>query len=195
MRRLAAPARVLLALALVLAGSTAASAQQDTSVIDTLRELATPGEHHAHLAALAGSWTASGTYWLPSGETATSNGTIENRWILGGLFLESHITAELLGETYEGRAIDGYDYITEQYMGSYVDNLGSFVLSFTGTCDQDGRVRTMRAEFIDPVWGTRMVNRSVTTIIDENTYRYESWLEHEDGREFKQMEFTATRVR
>jgi hypothetical protein len=35
----------------------------------------------------------------------------------------------------------------------------------------------------------------VTTIIDENTYRYESWLEHEDGREFKQMEFTATRVR
>jgi len=39
------------------------------------------------------------------------------------------------------------------------------------------------------------VNRSVTTIIDHDTYRYESFLRHEDGREFEQMEFTARRVR
>jgi len=191
------PRRALFAPVLVLAvaASTSASAQQDTAILETLRELATPGEHHEHLAPLVGSWITAGTYWLSSGETAEASGTIETEWVLGGLFLQSRMRSELLGEPYEGLAIDGYDYVTEQYMGSYVDNLGSFVLSFTGTCDQDGRVRTMRAEFIDPVWGTKMVNRSVTTIIDDDTYRYESWLVHEDGREFKQLEFTATRVR
>jgi hypothetical protein len=168
---------------------------QASSTIGALRELAKPGEHHVHLAALVGSWTATGSYWLPSGEIAEASGRIENRWILDGLFLESRLSAELLGDTYEGLAIDGYDYVTGQYMGSYADNLGTFVLHFTGVCEEEGRRRTMIAEFIDPVWGRPMVNRSVTTIIDPDTYRYESFLRHEDGREFKQMEFTARRVR
>lgn len=194
-RRHALIASLLVLLCAAPGAPFARAALQRDAVIATLRELATPGEHHRHLARLVGTWQATGTYWLPSGEQETAAGTIENTWILGGLFLESRLTGELLGDTYEGRALEGYDYVTEQYMSSYVDTLGSFILNFTGTCEDDGRRRIMTAAFIDPVWGRRMISRSVLTVIDADTYRYESFLQHEDGREFPQMEFVARRVR
>lgn len=165
------------------------------SVLDTLRELAVPGEHHEHLARLTGAWEASGSYWLPSGERVDSHASIEAALILDGLFLETRIVTEIDGETYEARGLDGYDDVTGRYVGVYVDSLRTFVLELTGTCREDGRVRTMVTEFIDPVWGRPLKNRVVITLLDGETYRLQSFLMHDDGREFPLSEYTARRVR
>ena len=51
----------------------------------------------------------------------------------------------------------------------------------------------MVGEVPDPIWGGMLTLRAVYTFVDDDSYRYDAFLSHEDEREFKQLEFTASR--
>lgn len=189
----------VLAATLLLAVTSQATAEpqppDDALAIETLELLATPTEHHRHLERLIGNWVTEGRYFLPSGEGVASNGTIETTAIMNGLFVESRMVGEVFGKPYLGRSIDGFDTVTEQYVTSFVETLGPSILAQAGVCEDDGRVRTMLGEATDPVWGGTLTLRSVYTFLDDDTFRYDSFLSREGGQEFKQLEFVATRQR
>jgi hypothetical protein len=51
----------------------------------------------------------------------------------------------------------------------------------------------MTADFIDPVSKTELTIKSVTTIIGDDSYKYESYIVTPGGTELRNMELEATR--
>jgi hypothetical protein len=122
-----------------------------------------------------------------------SEGTMTNEMILGDRFLRSsYAGAGPMGGEFGGMALDGYNRIEKKYVGIWVDTMSTSMMVFEGTAE--GSVRTSLCKFTDPT-GTPVVMKSVTTIINDNEHRYESFAQPQGAPEFiKNMEITYTRA-
>ena len=67
------------------------------------------------------------------------------------------------------------------------------VMMWKGKCNDDCTVRTMYGEMPAPD-GTKVKSKTVMTLIDDNTHKYESFLMLPDGAEKKEMEIMFTRM-
>ncbi len=154
-----------------------------------------PGEHHDHLSAGIGSWDVVMKIWhSPNSPVMELFGTSESRWILGGRFVETRFHGQFMGQSIDGLGIDGYDNQKQKYVGTWRDTLGTHTMVFEGACEGEGSTRTMVADFVDPASGKAMTNKGVTTMLDADTYRYESFLRERGSEvEFKNLELTARR--
>lgn len=177
-----------------LAQQEAAGGAEQRALEEAYLRAATPGEHHAFLAAQVGTWDLTVTMWpAPGSPGLAGHGRLESRWILGRRFLESHFRAEVAGTVLEGKAIDGYDNLAEEYQTTWVDNTSTAVTVYRGTCDASGKVRTMTASYTDPVSERTGKTRGVTTRIDADDFRYDAYLVGEDGKSFHHLEMLAKR--
>lgn len=195
-----------LALALVAALSwslgTALAAPEDKPPVikanvdaatEAYMKAATPGAPHERLARLAGHWTTQVKAWFAPGQPAAeSTGTMDVAPILGGRYVESVHKGQMMGQPFEGREIDGYDNVAGQYVSSWIDNMGTGVLMLTGQADASGKVVTMTGDFVDPATHKKMTYKGVSTLVDDDTMRYESYMVA-GGKEAKVMEITAKR--
>ncbi|MEM7481213.1 MAG: DUF1579 family protein [Acidobacteriota bacterium] len=156
-----------------------------------MQELATPGDCHKTLGATVGTFDVKmKMYPAPGAPAMESTGTSEGKWILGNRFVETNYSAEVMGQDFQGHALDGYDNQTKKYTGVWVDNMGTYTLVFKGECDPESKSRSMTANIMDPM-GNKMKNRGVTTATDTG-YTYESYIVTDQG-EFKNLELFATR--
>jgi len=177
-----------------LAQEGSQEAPSPEEMMEAMMKLAAPGEHHEHLAMIAGDWTYNLKMWMPGSPEATeSAGTVTSKWILGGRFLQSEMKGEFMGMPFHGIATDGYDTVNKQYISTWKDNMGTFMMHYSGQCNGSGKVRTMRSEFTDPMSGQKMKNRAITTVLTDDSYKYESFMVLPDENEFKNMEVVATR--
>jgi hypothetical protein len=168
---------------------------QTKAQIEAYEKLAQPGEHHKHLGSLAGKWKVTGKSWMAPGQPPIDMaGTMEASWILGGRYLQEVHKGTFFGKPFEGRSLDGYDNTTHEYFSTWVDNMGTGVMVFRGSCDDPCKVLTETAEGPDPMSGKMMKTKSVTTFVDPDTYRFEMYLVGE-GQEAKMMEIVAKRAR
>ncbi len=174
-------------------GKMEAAKEQMPPGMEEFMKLAKPGEHHAHLAAGVGSWEITMQMWMEPGKPPTeTTGTLESQWILGGRFVETVYKGEFMGEPFEGRGMDGYDNGAKHYTGIWADTLGTVTVMSTGHCEKNGKVRTVMGEMVDPM-GQTITNRGVTTVLNADTYKYESYIIDAAGNEMKQMELIAKR--
>ena len=134
----------------------AAKAEQEMkAMMEGYQKLAQPGPHHEHLAPLVGSWDYTIQFFGPAGsEPMESTGTMETKWLLGGRFLYSESVGSFMEIPFQGIGIDGYDTINHRYIGYWIDSMGTYAVTYTGTCGEDGKVRTMHGS------GPRGVSRA-----------------------------------
>ena len=98
-----------------------------------------------------------------------------------------------MGRPFEALKVEGYENATQEYVSTWRDNLGTYTMIFRGRCGATCEVRTMTAEFHDPVSTKKLKIKGVTTLTDEEGgYTYESFVVTPDGQEFKNMELVAT---
>jgi len=163
--------------------------------MDAYMKLAQPGEHHKHLGNLAGKWKTSGKMMTPGQPPIEMGGTMEASWILGGRYLQELHTGSFMGQPFEGRSLDGYDNMTHQYFSTWVDNMGTGVMVFRGSCDDPCKVLTETAEGPDPMTGKVVKTKNVTTFVDPDTYRFEMYMvgAGKDGQDTKVMDMIAKR--
>ncbi|HVT15670.1 MAG TPA: DUF1579 domain-containing protein [Thermoanaerobaculia bacterium] len=174
--------------------ATPGSGMSPEQMMQEYMKLAAPGEHHKRLDTMAGKWKTSITSWMAPGKPPTeSAGAMEASWVLGGRFMETHYTGNFMGMPFEGRGLDGYDNVTHQYVSNWIDNMGTMMMSSTGTCDDPCKVLTMKSEGIDPITHQKMTTRGVTTFVDNNTFKMEMFEVLPDGKEMKVMELVANR--
>ena len=85
------------------------------------------------------------------------------------------------------RAIDGYDNATHEYFSTWIDNFGTGVMVFRGTCEDPCKSLTETAEGFDPMAGKVMKTKEVTTFLDPDTYRFEMFMvgAAPDGKDVK----------
>ncbi len=156
---------------------------------------ATPGAPHERLTRLAGHWTTQVKAWFAPGQPAAeSTGTMDVTPILGGRYVESVHRGQMMGQPFEGREIDGYDNVAGQYVSSWIDNMGTGVLMLAGQADASGKVVTMTGDFVDPMSHRKTTYKGVSTLVDDDTLRYESYMV-DGGKEAKVMEMVAKRVK
>ena len=116
-----------------------------------------------------------------------------NALILGGRFLQSSYTSEVMGQPFEGFGLDGYDIQKGKYIGLWSDTMTTKMLVFEGTCD--GKIREMFSKYDDPMTNKPTQMKGLTTILSDNEHKYEGWNLGPEGEFHKSMEVVYTRQR
>lgn len=156
-------------------------------------EMVMPGEGHAKLKALEGAWDATVKSSMdPSGPTE-SKGTCTRKWLLDGRYLQEDYTGDFMGMPFKGMGITGYDNFTKKYVNSWIDNMGTGIMSSTGTVDASGKIFTYEGESFDPMAGKMVKTRMITKIVDDKKHTFEMFGPGPDGKEMKIMEITYTK--
>ena len=163
------------------------------AMMEVYQKLGIPGEPHIMLAGMAGSWGARVKSWQePDKPPVESLGTCEQKMVLGGRFLQQDFTGDMMGTTFTGIGFTGYDNHSGKYVSTWIDSMSTGILFFEGTADAGGKIITQENHHNDPVRGP-MTWRSVTRVIDNNTWVFEMYSIYEKDKEEKGMEITYTR--
>ncbi len=167
---------------------------EQKAAMEAWMKAATPGEGHKALEPMIGSWNVTMTMWeTPGGPAQTSVGTAENAWMLGGRFVQQTIHSEINGMKFEGLGYTGYDNFKKRYVGSWMDTMGTMMMTMSGTADASGKVITTTSTIDDVTTGKRMVVREVTRIVDANQHVFQMFGPDKTGKEYKMMEAVYTR--
>jgi len=158
----------------------------------TWQQAITPGPEHARLAAMAGSWTFQGTFWMaPDAPPMESTGTAERTMILGGRVLVEKVKSEFQGEAFEGIAMTGFDNVSGTYWGTWADNMSTGLMVSTGTCTDGGCEFT--GTYNDPIIGGAKIVRVVMTA--EPDREVHQSFEQGPAGEFMAMQLVYTRTK
>jgi uncharacterized protein DUF1579 len=167
---------------------------EQKAAMETWARFATPGEGHKALAGMVGTWDAEVTSWMDPGQPPMkSKGTSENRMVLGGRWVESKFTSEMMGQPFEGLGYTGYDNYKKKYIGTWQDNMSTAVMVSEGTMDAGGKVMTSTSTMDDVVTGKKSTVKMTTTIVDPDHHVFEMWGPDPSGKNVKQMEIRYTR--
>jgi hypothetical protein len=182
----------LLALAAVCS-SLPSTAQTSSDEMQAMMAYSTPGNIHKMLAKSAGLWTATVTMWMqPGAQPVSSSASCTNEMILGGRYLQSKNTGNFMGQPFEGMAITGYDNAKKMFVNSWIDNMGTGIMTMTGAWDDADKAIKYSGTMVDPVSGKDIPVREVWRFVDDDTQVMEMYSLMGD-KEFKNMEVKYTR--
>jgi hypothetical protein len=169
------------------------SAVATASIVE---KLATPGEHHQRLDALAGKWKLA-VKWrtTPDAKWAESKGVAEYKWILGDRFLLEEFKYDMGGQPMEWLGIYGYDNFQKKYTAVWVDNMGTNTEFAEGQYDPKGKVFSYAGEQDDPATGGKRKFKWLITVEGQDKVRFDSYDQDPPGKYFKNTEVVATRLR
>jgi len=169
------------------------SRSQSNDDMKAMMAAATPGETHKMLAKSAGTWSATVTMWMqPGAPPTTSTATATNEMIMGGRYLRSTNKGTFMQMPFEGVGITGYDNVKKQYVNSWIDHMGTGIMTMTGTWDEASKSITYTGSMADPMTGKDTPFREVWKFTDDNHQVMEMYYPME-GKEFKAMEISYTR--
>lgn len=170
MRTAALLAPCLLA-ALPAAAQVPATPGERQRIAQEVMAAAQPGPEHAELMALAGSWDVEGLMWsAPGAEPIRLTFPAENRAILGGRFLETRASGELMGMPIEALSIYGYDRRHRRYTVVGYDSFGTYYVTGAGTMDPATRTIAMDGTDDDPITKMTQVYTLHLRFVDPDTY-------------------------
>ena len=169
---------------------------QEKAMMAAMEKLAAKGEPHRKLALLAGEFTVSAKCFMPgSDQPQVSQGTNKNELILDGRWLRSDFAGSMMGQSFTGLGLLGYDNSLQKYVGTWVDSMTTQIMQMQGTADASGNVITLTGESYCPAVGQRAQFRYVYTLGGNDSYKFEIYGPGPDGKEQKGMEITYTRAK
>lgn len=150
-------------------------------------KIAQPGAHHEHLAPFVGTWKGKVTMWMgPDQAPMVEEAVADVTWLLGGRFLQWKQTGNFGDMPFEGMAIEGYNNGDGRYESVWLDNFGTILLFFSGSCSDDGKHRKMTTKFADVVAGGMVDYRTEYQWIDSDHFTYSAFMNKGDG-EFRNL--------
>ena len=155
-----------------------------------------PTDAHKILEPLAGKWTAVVKMWMtPEAKADEMTGTGENTIIYGGRFLKQEFKGTWMGQPFEGTGYTGYDVIKGEYISIWIDSMATGIMTASGQYDATSKTLGTSGANSCPLTGEKdRKGRAETKIIDNDHNVYSSYAAGPDGKEFKMMEITYTRV-
>jgi hypothetical protein len=169
--------------------------EMDPAMMQAMMAAGTPGEAHKKLDALAGTWDTKIAMWMaPGTEPMVSTGTAENRWIMGGRYLEQRYKGDFGGTTFEGIGFTGYDNIRKRYWSSWIDNMSTSLMTSTGAM-KDAKTFTFTGVTPDPMTAKDVTIDETITVTDADHHLLEMWSPGPDGKVYKSMEISFSRAK
>lgn len=156
----------------------------------------TPGKEHQMLKDLAGRWTYELKFWgAPDTEPQVSKGSSSSKMILGGRFLDEETRGTVMGQAFNGRGFTGYDSFTQKYQMVWMDNMGTTMVTSSGTLDPATGIIKCEGTMSDPMTGVKdSWFRSELKVLNKNFHSYAMFGKNAEGKEFKMMEIGYKRV-
>jgi hypothetical protein len=166
----------------------------DPAMMEAMTNAGKPGDAQKKLDVLIGTWDTKIDMWMaPGGEPTKSSGTSENKWIMGGRYMEQRYHGQFFGEPFEGVGYTGYDNVKKQYWGTWMDSMSTAMMMSTGSLSADGKTWTFKATMADPMTGKDSTSDEKITVVDADHHVMEMWGAGPDGKNFKMMEITYSR--
>ena len=157
-------------------------------------EFMTPGENHKLLARKAGKWKLHVKIWMaPGTPPSESDATATYSMIMGGRYLADETRGDFGGMPFEGHGLSGYDNGLKKFVYTWIDNVGTGVLTGTGDYDAGKKEYEYETMFTDPISGKSVKGRMIERAIDDDHFVMESYQKGPDGKEFQSMEITYER--
>ena len=139
--------RITLAVAALFVSAVALAADppqmspEQKAMMDKMAKAATPGAPHAMLTKMAGEWSCKVKYqmdpsqpWQESQSTATVTGLMDGRYI------QEVDSGQMGGMPFNGMGLYGFDNVSGKYVSTWIDNMGTGIMSSVGTADASGKV-------------------------------------------------------
>ncbi len=137
-----------------------------------------------------GEWDAEvEVYPGPGAPVQRSTGRLSCRLASGGRWLISDFRNETSG--FQGHGVYGFDTLKRTYVGTWVDDLRSFLTLTEGTWDAAAKTMTFRGEVKLP--DRTLAWRDVTRTVNADTQIFSSYFPGPDGAEFLVMQATYRR--
>jgi hypothetical protein len=147
---------------------------EQQAMMEKMAKAATPGPQHAMLAKLAGDWTCKVKYQMdPSQPWQESQSTAKITALMDGRYIQEVDTGEMGGMPFTGMGLTGFDNVSGKYVSTWVDNMGTGIMTGVGTADASNKVITMISTMNDPATGKPTKERSVMTILDDDHHTFE----------------------
>lgn len=155
----------------------------------------TPSEAHKRMATDEGKWNDEMTFWMgPDVPPEKATATEEIKMILGGRYQEGTTTGEMMGMPFEGRSTLAYDNITNEYISTWIDNMGTGLAVMRGKYDEASKTTSLTGTMVDPISGKEKQMKQVYTVIDDNTRKLQMFEVGPEGEETINMEIVMKRA-
>ena len=167
---------------------------EEKAAMDAMMAAATPGAAHKALQPFAGKFDATVTMWpAPGAPPSESKGASDSKWVLGGRWLEQTYTGSFMGMPFNGIGYTGYDNVSKQYVGTWMDSFSTGPMTSTGSVDAGGKTWSFTSTWNDPVTGKATPGTQKVTVADNDHHTMEFWGPAPDGTSYKMMEIRYTR--
>jgi hypothetical protein len=173
----------------------------EAQMMAAMMEMAKPGENHKMLEALTGSWTYKVKWWMrPEAPPMESTGTCTTKSVMDGrYFISEHSgkmsmpgpDGKIMDAGFQGMATEGYDNAKKKFVASWIDNMGTGIMSMYGTYDPATKTLTYLGEE-EPMPGMKFNVRQSVKYTDNDHHTMEFFEVHGD-KEVKVMEIEYTR--
>jgi hypothetical protein len=172
---------------------TKAAEPSKDAAADAMAKYSTPGPQHKALKSMAGSWTIAGKMWMEPGKPPLefkSNAQVKT---IGDLWVVEDVTGDFMGSPFIGHGVHGYDLTKQKYVGTWIDNYGTFMMNSEGTGDVANKVITSTANDFDPMTGKTGTVKEVLTIDSDKKHTMTMFKTRPDGKDVKIMERVYTK--
>lgn len=157
-------------------------------------DYATPGEIHKMLATREGKWATETQSWVAEGAPPqTSKGEAQFKMVMGGRYLQSMYKGDLMGLPFEGMGMTAYDNSKKMIVESWVDNMGTGLMTLEGSYDAATKTQETKGKMIDPSTNTECMTRNVVKYTDDTHMTMEMYVTPMGGKEMKNMEIKYTK--
>jgi hypothetical protein len=180
------------AIPVIAQDNDAKKAGEQKAMMDAWMKSMTPGEGHKKLEPFVGAFDVKVRSWMaPGAPPAESSGSAQNRWVLGGRYVEETFDGQFMGQPFSGIGYTGYDNIKKAFVSTWMDNMSTSIMMTKGS--MDGNTMTSSGTMDDPMSGKSQVVNNKVTIVDNDHHTMEMWGPGPDGKPFKMMEISYAR--
>jgi len=168
---------------------------EQKAMMDKMAKAATPGSQHAMLAKMAGDWTCSVKYQMdPSQPWQESQSTATITTLMDGRYIQEVSTGQMMGGVFNGMGVYGFDNVSGKFVSTWIDNMGTGIMTSVGTADPSGKVINWVGTMNDPMTGKPTKERMVMTFADDDHHTFEMFAVPPGGKnETKMMTISYVR--
>ena len=167
---------------------------QEKAMMDAWMKFATPGDAHKLLDHMTGTFDAKVTLWpAPGVPPQLSTATSEAHWVLGNRYVMESVSGTFMGMPFSGIGYTGYDNAKKEYFNTWMDSMGTGVMTSKGATADNGKTFSFKTSTTDPMTGKDVPGESKMTVVDADHHTMEMWGPAPDGKMFKMMQIDYTR--
>lgn len=153
----------------------------------------TPGAPHQAMESTVGNYELKIKSWHEPGEPPTEEtGTATRTMGLDGRVLMEELTSSMMGMSFTGHSMMGYDNVSGKYWSTWTDSMSTGLMVSEGTCDSQDAC-TFTGSWNDPITKGPVTMRMISRWSSPTTQIFEMYGPGKDGKETKMMEMTYTK--